>query len=102
MPIGLFKLITGEEIVTEFNAIEGHPTDVEFVKPRKMMIVPASPTEFGVRMIPWLIGDPDGTFPISLSNIVAMSEAPEKLQIGYLKETSNIQIASADSSLIKK
>lgn len=94
----LFKLISGEEVIAEYK------TDNEFYilkQPRKVFLAQQG-SSFGVKLMPWVIGNPDGVFPIHSSHVITCSpDASKELVQGYLGETSSIDLsATAPKSII--
>ncbi len=97
--IGLFKLVTGEEIIAEYEVNEFFYT---FKAPRKVFIAQTGPKEFGVKLMAWMLGNPDGEFPVAAAHVVTPTEQmTELLRNGYLKETSPIDLsATAPTTLV--
>lgn len=97
--IGLFKLITGDEIVAEYVVNEYFYT---FKAPRKVFIAQTGPKEFGVKLMGWMLGNVDGEFQIAAAHVVTATEQlSEVLRNGYLKETSPIDLsATAPTTLV--
>jgi hypothetical protein len=97
--VALFKLISGEELIAEYKS------DGEFYvlkSPRKVFVQQTSQTTFGVKVAPWLVGAPDGVFPVHAGHILTVCAEPNpELVAGYLKETSPIDLsATAPKSII--
>ncbi len=90
--IGLFKLVTGEEVVAEYQVNEFFYT---IKAPRKVFIAQTGPKEFGVKLMAWMLGNQDGEYQIQAAHIVvATEEISEILRNGYLKETSPIDLSA--------
>jgi hypothetical protein len=91
--IALFKLFTGEEVIAEYK------NDGEFYvlkQPRKVFLAQMPDRTYGVKMMPWIIGNPDGVFPVHSGHVVTVSPTPtEQLLNGYLSETSGLDLSAA-------
>jgi hypothetical protein len=94
MNIGLFKLVTGEEIVTRYTEL--NETQYSIDSPRILMLVQTGPAEMGIRMAPWIVGDVDGNFILNKDKIVVYSQSvPKQLEDGYIQQTSGLTLASS-------
>lgn len=90
--IGLFKLISGEEIVTEYTSDEQFYL---FRAPRKIVLVQVSPTEARPRLMPWMIGDSNGTFPVYSGHVITPSATmDESLKTAYLQDVSGLDLSA--------
>lgn len=93
----IFKLISGEEVVTEYK-IDDH--FYIFRKPRKVVIMPVQ-GGFGIKLLPWVAGNPDGVFPIPSDHVMTVSiEMTEHILAGYKKETSPLDLSATTPTSI--
>lgn len=95
--IALFKLLTSEEVIAEYTI-----DDLYLLKaPRRLFASPTPDGGMGVRMMPWIIGNPDGVFPIHASHVVSVSaEMSDQLKNGYIKETTGIDMSATTPTKI--
>ena len=100
--IGLFKLVTAEEVIAEYEVNEFFYT---LKAPRRIYAGQVGGTNekpiFGTKMIAWMLGNIDGEFQIAASHVVAATEEiADLLKKGYLKETSPLDLSAVPSSTI--
>jgi len=90
--VGLFKLTTGEEIVSEY--IEGEET---FTLTSPRLVIPRRSADgkgVDVGLAPWFFAAPDDSFVMSRTVFLAWTDNVEKgLRDGYLQNVSGLQIA---------
>jgi hypothetical protein len=91
--IGLFKLITGDEVIAQY------VSDGDFYvlkQPRKVFLAQMPGGGIGVKLMPWIIGSPDGIFPVHSGHTVTVCAEPsEQLVNGYISETSGLDLSAA-------
>lgn len=98
--IALFKLVSGEEVLSEYKL------DEEFYilkAPRRVFVAQMPGNQgMGVKMMPWIVGNPDGAFPVGSHHVLTVSaDVEEQLKAGYLQQTSPIDLSqSAPAKLI--
>lgn len=94
--IALFKLISGEELITEYKA------DGEFYvfkAPRKIVLMQVSATEVKPRLMAWVIGNQDGVFPVHSGHVMTVSaELDEGLKNAYLAQFSALDLSAKKST----
>ncbi len=91
--IGVFKLITGEELISEF-VIDKDMYVLR--KPRQVYLMQVGPNQFGLKIRPWVVSNENGTFPLHVSSVITVSsEIEESLKNGYITETSGIDMSQA-------
>lgn len=90
--IALFKLISGEELVTEYKA------DGEFYvfkAPRKIVLMQVSATEVKPRLLAWVIGHQDGVFPVHSGHVITVSaDIDEGLKNAYIAQFSSLDLSA--------
>ena len=93
--IGIFKLITGEEVIAEFK----NDNDMYILrKPRLVFLQQVGPTQFATKIRPWIISCIDGIFPLHVSSVITVgteTEIEESLKNGYIAETSGLDLSQA-------
>ena len=92
------KLSTGEEIVARFDADTG--SELKVVKPTVLTI---NPQDGKAMLIPWLMSvDTQTSDPIIIAKaqIVAVSKPHKGIADGYMRSTTGLATATAESSLI--
>ena len=92
------KLSTGEEIVARFDADTG--SELKVVKPTVLTVNPQSG---GAMLIPWLMSiDAHSSDPVVIekNQIVAVSKPHKGIADSYMRSTTGITPATAESSLI--
>lgn len=92
--IGLFKLISGEEVVSKY------VNDGEFYvlnQPRRVYVAAMPGNQgMGVKLMPWIVGLPDGTFPVHSAHVLTVSATIEEgLMAGYKQQISPIDLSQA-------
>lgn len=100
--IGVFKLVTGEEIVTEFESLTAD--SVTFKKPRMIVLSQDQRTgKVGMQLGPWILTEQDGDYRVDRNNIVTMkiAEVDPRLVQTYLKNTTGIDVQTAAGNLVK-
>lgn len=97
--IVLFKLTTGEEIIAK--QVDNHGNKVVLNDVRALVIQPQGNGHFGIAMVPWLAGSPDGEVELDLSNVLAtpLKGAPKHLEDAYLQQTTGIDLAGSSARL---
>lgn len=73
--------------------------DLIVEKVRVIGVHQVSPTQMGVGLTPWAIGNTDGTFRITASHVTAVYTAITALEESYLQETSEIALGTKASIL---
>jgi hypothetical protein len=104
--IGLFKLISGEEVITEFKLGE-QDSDLAgyyfFQAPRRIYVAQVAPNQFGIKLAPWVVGNPDGAFPVHTSHILTVTDqVTEELKNGYKSETSPLDLSQTNAAAASK
>lgn len=94
MNIGLFKLITGEEIVAKYETLFGG--QIKISSPRTVAPVQTGQGTISVMLIPWLIGSPDAEdITIQESHIVGkLYTVPKMMEDNYLSQISKLDLTS--------
>lgn len=89
------KLVTGEEIIARLGPEVLEKDDyINVEKPRRLVIAQTGPNQMGLQMIPWIIIDPNGTYPIHTSHIVTpVYNIPSDVEKSYIQQTSDLVIA---------
>lgn len=94
--IAVFKLITGEEVVAEYKI------DEQFYvlkQPRRIVLQQTGPTTVRPNLVQWMIGNPEGVFPVNSGHVVTVSaEIEESLRKGYIAQTSVIDQSQTNSA----
>ena len=87
-----FKAINDQEIIARL--IEETETHYTIEKARVLATQPgAKPGEITVGLVPWFVGDPDGTIDVSKGHVFArLTKAPKELEKGYLQQTSGLDL----------
>lgn len=98
--VALFKLMTGEEVLAEYTMDDEKAPEYYLLKaPRRVFIQQVGPSQFGIKMSPWIVGHPDGVFPIHSTHVVTVSvEMESQLKDGYLQQTSPIDLSASAAS----
>lgn len=92
--IRLFKLVTGEDIITAFT--KDHSTQsYQFHKPRVFQIRQVDEGFAPEIRMPWILVDPDATVPVQFDKIVTQVDVPKQLEDMYLQLTSGIALATS-------
>jgi hypothetical protein len=96
--IALLKLISGEEIISECI------NDGEFYvlrRPRKVFLAQMPDGSAGIRLMPLILGNPDGVFPVHSGHVMTVShDVMDKLLNGYKSEVSGLDLSQTNSSKI--
>lgn len=94
--IGVFKLTTGEELISEY-AVDENMKDLYVLrKPRLVYLQPIAQNKFALRLKPWIDSQPDGIFPVYAGHVLTVSvEIDESLRNGYIAETTGIDMSQA-------
>lgn len=102
--IGLFKMVSGEEIISEYKVGGEEMPDYYLIRaPRLLFLAQVSQTEVGIKMRPWIIGNSDGVFPVHSAHILTVSnEIPEAIKAGYMKETSPLDLSATNQAAAAK
>jgi hypothetical protein len=96
--LGLFKLVNGDEVVAEYGVNEYFYT---FKAPRRILLIPAGPSELVKKLIAWMTGNPNGEFTVQAAHIItATDEMQDELKQAYLKEVSPIDLSQATPTSI--
>ena len=87
-----FKAINDQEIIARL--IEETDEHYTIEKARVLATQPGNqPGQLTVGLVPWFMGDPDGTVDVSKAHVFArLSKAPKELEKGYLTQTSGIDL----------
>ena len=78
------KMISGEEIVSRINKLEGMQ---ELVKPYTVMI-----SQQGYGLAPWMATAPDSNCIVSDQAIVAAAETDKSVAQQYIKQTTGVDV----------
>lgn len=92
--IRLFKLVTGEDIITEFRK-DNSTLSYQFVKPRIFQIQPTDEGIVPIVRIPWILVDPSATVPVPFDKVITQCDVPKQLEDMYRQAVSGIAIASS-------
>ena len=97
--IKAFKLITGEEIVSNVTHHNEEKGEYVLDKPRTIMMTPGKDNQLHLSLVPWMVcaQDPSGKSEIDSilyqsAIIGATKEVPAVLEKGYLQNVSTIQL----------
>lgn len=87
--IVVIKLSTGEEMIAYYESVT-----CKYSKPRVIQVMQ---TQQGVQaaLVPWFISNPDASFNIDASHIIAQIEAPKEVADMYLAQTSGIDLSAS-------
>ena len=89
------KISSGEELVAE---VVEKPASYEecwtLKAPRMLMMQPTGPGQFGIAIVPYSSGSPDGEHKVRDRHVISTCDAPDKLEKAYIENVSNIQIVS--------
>lgn len=90
-----FKAINDQEIIARL--IEETDEHYTIEKARVLATQPGNqPGQLTVGLVPWFMGDPDGTVDVSKAHVFArLHSAPKELEKGYLAQTSGIDLSAA-------
>ncbi len=94
--IALFKLVSGEEVISEYK------NDEQFyvLKAPRKIYLERTPQGVFRKMGPWIVSVPDGVFPVMSHHVMTVSsEMDEDILKGYISQTSVIdqsQVASTN------
>lgn len=90
--VALFKLISGDELVTEYKA------DGEFYvlrAPRKIVLIQANATTVKPHLMAWMIGNANGVFPIHSSHVLTVSaEMDDGLKKKYISDITGLDLSA--------
>lgn len=95
MNIKIFKLVSGEEIITKVLEDSSLQSYIVIEKPRSIQPVPQGPNQFGIGLLPYIITNADGQIKLYKAAISGECDAPSDVEKVYLQQTTNIQIASS-------
>ena len=91
------KLINGEEIIGKLVepslAVEAY---MVLEKVRSLTIQPIRQGEAGIGLIPFMVGNPDGSIRIDKRHILgeAVEDTPKQLEDAYLQQVSGLTFAT--------
>lgn len=96
-----FKMITGEEIVTELKStmsLMGSDKATSYVVRRPHILqfqqVPGRPGQLGLAFVPWTLSNPEiDTLEIPASSVLVKFSPASQVEQQYIQQTSSIQIA---------
>lgn len=89
MSIVLMKLCSGEEIIAD--EVYGE-LSAKYKRPRVLQVMQQQNGQMGAALVPWMIADQDGTFPIDAIHIITKVDAPSEIEKVYLQQTSGIAL----------
>jgi hypothetical protein len=93
MRLVLLKLNTGEEIIARVSDDLENENAIVVEAPRTLTVHQSPTGEMQVGMMPWILGNVDGTVRINTDHIVGtVTPIPEQLEKGYLSQTSKIEL----------
>lgn len=99
MKVLSFKLVTGEELVSELSrTIEeaGKVVAYELRRPHVLQFQQLPNGHLGLAFVPWSLSNPElPLITIPASAIITQFETSAKVEAQYLQQTSSIQIASS-------
>lgn len=86
----MFKALNGEEVIARL--IDETDTEYTIERARVLSLQPGQqPGQVTVAMIPWYLGDPDGTADVYKIHIFSrIKNIPAELAKGYKNQTSPI------------
>ena len=101
-----FKLVTGEEIVSEVTRtlhllnerLDPHvSSDVSYYelrRPHVLQLQQVAPGQFGLALVPWVLSNPDiGSIQLPISSVIVSFSPNESVERQYLEQTSGISLA---------
>ena len=106
MKIRSFKLVTGEEIVTEVltvaqrlaegnGVLSGSGNCVTVRRPHVLQFQPVSPGQLGLALIPWTLSNPGiQSLEIPHSAILVEFEPQNEVERQYIEQTSGIALST--------
>ena len=93
--IGVFVLVSGIEIIAEYTA------DKEFYllkQPRRIIGQPAGPNKISIGLVPWVMSNPDGIFPVHSGHVVTVTaKIEDNILTNYFSQTTGIDMSAASS-----
>lgn len=87
-----FKAINDQEVIARL--IEETETHYTIEKARVLATQPGKePGQITIGLVPWFMGDPDGTVDVSKAHVFArLMTPPKELEKGYLQQTSGLDL----------
>jgi len=99
----VLKLSTGEELIGYEEQITAE--NITMTKARALIVGGQAPDgRVALRMIPWLLASPDAEIVIDRNHVISRvheKALPKDAVDGYRQSVTKIQLAAADSGLIK-
>ena len=88
----MFKALNGEEVIARL--VEETETELTIERARVLsMQATGQPGQVTIAMIPWYLGDPDGTADVYKQHVFSrLKTIPAELAKGYLQQTSPIAL----------
>lgn len=101
MDLRAFKIVTGEEIITELLS-DKNPDYYEIAKPRQLGLIqtqgPDGQPALVPHLVPWVVTHPDGNFQLMKGRVILyIQNVPSVLGDMYLKDVTGIELASGVS-----
>ena len=93
--IGVFRMNSGEEVVSEYKINDD--VDYPFTLTKPQILVPMNEQNGGmsIAIMPWILSNPEGSIKIKAGAIQGrLEEVPSKLEAQYLQRTSPIDLTS--------
>jgi hypothetical protein len=92
--VQVFKLITGEEVISRISEKKESETTITLVKPRVVAIGPGPNGQMSITLIPMLASNPDGDLELERSAIVGRptGDVEKALEKGYLEQTTGLAL----------
>ena len=93
--IGVFRMNSGEEVVTEYEVNDDADYPFTFIKPQILAPMNDQNGGMSIAIIPWILSNPEGSIKIKASAIQGrLEEVPGRLEAQYLQRTSTIDLTS--------
>ena len=78
----IFKLVNGDEVISEFEEKDGK---IIFKNPAKIITGPTEDGEIGMALIPWCMYSEEKEFEIDAAHVITSVDAPNGLYNNYNK-----------------
>ena len=90
--IGIFKMVTGEEIITKYTCDTG-TEHYYFERPQMVTMTQTQTGHVGLQLIPWIKSAPDETVRVAFIHTAGDEiEAPKEFEDAYLQTVSGIEL----------
>jgi hypothetical protein len=80
MEVRIFKLVNGDEVISEYTEKNG---EITFKNPAKLLTIPTQDGGMGMGLMPWCIYSEEEEFTFDESYVIISVEAPNGLYNEY-------------------